>query len=70
MTTGGPTIYNSAPYLKAGVSDDEPYVVKIDPTLSGTASLVYSTFLGGGSADGQWGSGAPAWASMPGERSM
>ena len=56
MTVGGPTIYNSAPYLEAGVSNDQPYVVKIDPTLSGDASLAYSTFLGGGSADGQWGS--------------
>ncbi|MFI5331671.1 MAG: hypothetical protein ACHQ2F_11685 [Desulfobaccales bacterium] len=56
MTPGGPTIYNSAPYLQAGISNDQPYVVKIDPTLSGNASLAYSTFLGGGSADGQWGS--------------
>src|SRR5208337_3453990 len=56
MTNGGPTIFNSAPYLKEGVSGDEPYVVKINPSLSGTASLVYSTFLGGGSASGQWGS--------------
>ena len=56
MTAGGPTIYNSAPYLKAGISNDQPYLVKIDPTLSGDASLAYSTFLGGGSADGQWGS--------------
>jgi hypothetical protein len=56
MTLGGTTIYNSAPYLKAGVSNDQPYVVKLDPTLSGVASLTYSTFLGGGSADAQWGS--------------
>jgi hypothetical protein len=47
-----PSIYNSAPYLKKGTSNDEPYVVKIDPSLSGTASLVYSTFLGGGSTSG------------------
>ncbi|MCX5893918.1 MAG: hypothetical protein NTW80_13315, partial [Deltaproteobacteria bacterium] len=38
------------------VSNDQPYLVKLDPTLSGDASLAYSTFLGGGSADGQWGS--------------
>jgi hypothetical protein len=56
MTLGGATIYNSAPYLKAGVSNDQPYVVKLDPTLSSVASLAYSTFLGGGSADDQWGS--------------
>ena len=57
MTAGGePSIFNSAPYLKAGTSGDEPYLVKIDPALNGDASLVYSTFLGGGSADGQWGS--------------
>jgi hypothetical protein len=43
-----PSIYNSAPYLKAGTSNDEPYLVKIDPSLNGKASLVYSTFLGGG----------------------
>ena len=56
MTTAGPTIFNSAPYLKEGVSGDEPYLVKINPSLNGTASLVYSTFLGGGSESGQWGS--------------
>ena len=56
MTKGGPTIFNSAPYLKEGVSNDEPYIVKINPSLNGAASLVYSTFLGGGSASGQWGS--------------
>lgn len=43
------TIYNRAPYLKPGTSNDEPYVVKISPSLSGEASLVYSTFMGGGS---------------------
>jgi hypothetical protein len=43
MTATGPTIFNTTPSL----TNDEPYVVKIDPTLSGTASLVYSTFLGG-----------------------
>ena len=52
---GVPTIFDRAPYLKADKSGDEPYVVKIDPSLNGAASLVYSTFLGGGSADGRWG---------------
>ena len=56
MTQGGPTIFNSAPYLEEGKSGDEPYLVKINPALPGPASLVYSTFLGGGSASGQWGS--------------
>ena len=56
MTQGGPTIFNSAPYLQEGKSGDEPYLVKIDPSLYGTASLVYATFLGGGSQSGQWGS--------------
>jgi hypothetical protein len=44
MTASGPTIFNNTPN---NLTNDEPYVVKIDPTLSGTASLVYSTFLGG-----------------------
>ncbi len=43
-----PSIYNSASYLKAGTSNDEPYLVKIDPSSDGKASLAYSTFLGGG----------------------
>ena len=43
MVSGGPTIFNIAPSL----TNDMPYVVKINPTLSGAASLVYSTFLGG-----------------------
>ncbi len=51
-----PTIYSSASYLEAGTSGDEPYLVKIDPSLQGEASLVYSTFLGGGSPQGNWGS--------------
>ncbi len=50
-----PSIYNSAPYLKPGASSDEAYLVKIDPSLDGDASLIYSTFLGGGSPDGLWG---------------
>jgi hypothetical protein len=51
-----PSIYNTAPYLKPHAAGDEPYLVKIDPALSGQASLVYSTFLGGGSTDNQWAS--------------
>ncbi len=53
-TTRAPAIFNSAPYLKANKSGDEPYLVKINPALNGKASLVYSTFLGGGSPDGKW----------------
>ena len=49
-------IYDSAPYLEAGTSGDEPYLVKIDPLQEGKASLIYSTFLGGGSPQGDWGS--------------
>jgi hypothetical protein len=56
MTAGGPAIFDRAPYLQEGVSGDEPYVVKLNPSLHGTASLVYSTFLGGGSATKEWGS--------------
>ena len=56
MTLVGPSIFNSATYLEAGTSNDEPYLVKIYPSLDGAASLVYATFLGGGSATGQWGS--------------
>lgn len=52
VPAGVPTIYDNAPYLDAGVSSDEPYLVKIDPSLNGAASLVYSTFLGGGYANG------------------
>jgi hypothetical protein len=48
MTPYGRSIYNSAPYLKAGKTNDQPYLVKIDPSLTGKASLTYSTFLGGG----------------------
>lgn len=46
-----PSIYNSATYLLQNASNDEPYLVKINPTLSGTASLAYATFLGGGSTN-------------------
>ena len=45
-----PSVYNNAPYLKPLKSGDEPFLVKIDPSLEGEASLVYATFLGGGSA--------------------
>jgi len=48
MTPYGRSIYNKAPYLKAGSANDQPYLVKIDPSLAGKASLAYSTFLGGG----------------------
>jgi hypothetical protein len=44
MVAGGPTIFNQRPL---GSTNDESYVVKINPTLSGQNSLVYSTFLGG-----------------------
>ena len=52
MNPHAPSIYNSAPYLKPGESHDQPYLVKINPFLSGKASLVYATFLGGGAANG------------------
>lgn len=52
MPKYGPSIYNTAPYLQPGVSNDEPYLVKIDPYRIGAASLVYGTFLGGGSTTG------------------
>ncbi len=57
MNLNAPSIYNSAPYLEPGKSNDEPYLVKIDPSLKGAASLAYSTFLGGGSTTG----GGGAW---------
>jgi hypothetical protein len=47
MTPYGPSIYNSAPYLLPGKSGDQPYLVKINPWMTGKASLAYSTFLGG-----------------------
>ena len=56
MTPGGATIFNSATYLQEGVSGDEPFMVKINPALNGEDSLVYATFLGGGSGAGTWGS--------------
>ena len=55
MNLNAPSIYNSAPYLGYGNSSDEPYLVKINPSLSGQKSLVYSTFLGGGSTNGDGG---------------
>jgi hypothetical protein len=50
-----PSIFNSAPYLAQSSSNDEPYLVKINPSISGTASLAYATFLGGGSTNGTGG---------------
>ena len=47
-----PSIYNSAPNPTVTVRNDQPYLVKINPSLSKTASLVYATFLGGGSTTG------------------
>lgn len=52
LDSSHPSIYNSAPDPSQDTRNDQPYLVKIDPSLSGTASLVYSTFLGGGSASG------------------
>ena len=52
MNLHATSIYNSAPYLEPGVSNDQPYLVKINPSLTGKASLVYATFLGGGSVGG------------------
>lgn len=49
LGSSSPSIYNSAPYLKPRVSNDEPYLVKLNSSLSGADSLVYATFLGGGS---------------------
>lgn len=51
---GTPSIFNKAPYLKPRTSGDEAYLVKIDPSLNGKTSLVYSTFLGGGDEGGKW----------------
>jgi hypothetical protein len=48
MNPYGKSIYSSAPFLKPGSSNDQPYLVKIDPSMTGGASLVYSTYLGGG----------------------
>ena len=46
MRKSGSSIYNGAPYLGPGVND-QPFLVKIDPSLTGKASLAYGTFLGG-----------------------
>lgn len=48
MTKNGPSIYDSAPFLIYGQSNDQPFLVKINPSLKGKASLLYATFLGGG----------------------
>lgn len=52
LGSSSPSIYNSAPYLQPGASNDEPYLVKLDTSMSGGASLAYATFLGGGSTSG------------------
>jgi hypothetical protein len=58
MTQGGPTIFNSAPYLHEGASGDQPYLVKINPALNGTTKTEHMVVS------------APAWALMPGARFM
>jgi len=52
LDSSHPSIYNSAPNPTVIKRNDQPYVVKINPSLSGAASLVYATFLGGGSTSG------------------
>lgn len=42
------SVYPGAPYLGLGKSNDQPYMVKIDPSQEKDASLVYGTYLGGG----------------------
>ncbi len=49
LDSSHPSIYNSAPNPTQTTRNDQPYLVKINPSLSGPASLVYATFLGGGS---------------------
>lgn len=46
-TTWG-SIYPTAPYLGLNKSNDQPYMVKIDPSREKLTSLVYGTYLGGG----------------------
>lgn len=46
--TTWPSVYPSAPYLGLGKSNDQPYMVKIDPSQEKNASLIYGTYLGGG----------------------
>ena len=46
--TTWPSIYPSAPYLGLDKSNDQPYMVKIDPSQENDASLIYGTYLGGG----------------------
>lgn len=43
-----PSVYPSAPYLGLDKSNDQPYMVKIDPSREKKASLIYGTYLGGG----------------------
>lgn len=49
FSTNFPTLnqYQSEP----GDSNADAFIIKIDPTESGTSSLIYSTYLGGGSSD-------------------
>ena len=55
-TTGAfQTSFTSSNFQNAAI-----FVAKIDPTLSGAASLVYSTFLGGAGQTQQAGYGGPA----------
>ena len=74
MTTGGePSIFNRAPYLKAGTSGDEPYLVKIDPALNGEHPWSTPPSWEADRQTYQKTSGAacaPAWASIRWERSM
>ncbi|MGA2373811.1 MAG: SBBP repeat-containing protein [Candidatus Korobacteraceae bacterium] len=42
------SVYRSAPYLGLDKSNDQPYMVKIDPSREKKASLIYGTYLGGG----------------------
>lgn len=55
MTQGGATIFNSAPYLQEGVSGDTPYLVKINPSVNGTASpALTSCETGGEGMQSEW----------------
>lgn len=48
-TTDFPTTPGAFDRIFNGIG--EAYLVQIDPTMSGSASLLYSTFLGGGASD-------------------
>jgi len=51
------SVYHSAPYLGLNKSNDQPYMVKIDPSQDNDASLIYGTYLGGGAPDSIAGGG-------------